>query len=380
MGAVVALVVMVMGHIQARIHVVEGIGNLLAAVQLVRRQLHGAGGSIAGIGVQGFQHPADFLLGQGILCELRSCRKGGMVQIQARINDGNPHPLAGIAQRLPSHSGAKGFLGGVHAGVTHGGSGGGHVCGHIILLRHEGIVHPVQLPDAFQSAVGDFQGQTAEGHIVVIAHSKGRIRLRSSGRLCSQPRHFTLDALHRLADFLNHGILGRRHRFYLAGHPGPIGGNLVCGKALIQQRLFLQNHNHPDRLVLVIKRFLHLLASLVPLQVHAGIFNFLCRHLRRSCLLRLCFLRKRFRQSLRLQPVFSRDGSCGCLLVVCRQNLRWKQGGNHAQNQQEGKYTVHSFHIRLLLLLQLPIAAEDCSRLSAGGAASGKQIAPGVAL
>ena len=271
MGTVVALVVMVMGHIQARIHVVEGIGNLLAAVQLIRRQFHGAAGSIAGIGVQGFQHPADFLLGQRILCELRRCRKGGMVQIQARINDGNPHSLAGIAQRLPSHRRAKGLLGGVHAGVTHVGSAGGHVHGHIILLRHEGIVHPIQLPDAFQSTVGDFQGQAAEGHIIVIAHSKGHVRLRNRGRLSSQPRHLTLGAHHRLADFLNHGILGRRHRFHLAGHLGPIGGNLVCGKALIQQRLFLQNHDHADRLVLVVKRFVHLLASLVPLQVHAGI-------------------------------------------------------------------------------------------------------------
>ena len=93
-GAVVALVVLTVVCGQRVVAVVEGIGDLLTAVQLRRSHL-----GLACNSVQITHDLCDVLSSHG--CALGSSGEAGMIQIQTGVEDGDLHALAGVTQLVP---------------------------------------------------------------------------------------------------------------------------------------------------------------------------------------------------------------------------------------------------------------------------------------
>ena len=117
MSTVVALVVLAVVCGQIVIAVVEGIGNLLAAVQLGCSQL-----GLACNSVQVAHDLCDVLSSHG--CALGSSGEAGMIQIQAGVDDGDLHALAGVTQLVPHISDAGEAGSGRSVGVCNGLGGG----------------------------------------------------------------------------------------------------------------------------------------------------------------------------------------------------------------------------------------------------------------
>ena len=130
-GAVLALVIVVVGHIQVPVHVVVVKGQLGGAIQLLRR-----GGSCRGlavlqgplVGVQLRKYRADFRCIQkiigfaaGLLILRQGVGKGVGIKrlvicVGTGVNDCNSHPCAGISGGVGS-GGANHLTRGCHAGI-----------------------------------------------------------------------------------------------------------------------------------------------------------------------------------------------------------------------------------------------------------------------
>ena len=167
-GAVLALVIVVMGHIQVPVHVVVVEGQLGGAIQLLRR-----GGSRRGlavlqgplIGVQLRKYRADFRCIQKIigfaagLLILRQgvCKGIGIkrlvICIGTGVNDCNSHPCAGISGGVGS-GGADHLTRGGHIGV-------GLSCGvhrRLIPGLQNDLLHPRYCLDGFDVSIGHIGG------------------------------------------------------------------------------------------------------------------------------------------------------------------------------------------------------------------------------
>ena len=153
-SAVVALLVLAVVCGQIVVTVVVSIGNLLAAVQVSCSQA-----GLTSVGVQILQNIGDVLVSHG--CALGSSGEAGMIQIQAGVDDGDLHALAGVTQLVPniSHAGEAGSGRGV--GVCNVLGGDGVVNGHDV----DGL-NAVDLSDLFQilelSLDGEGVGQVGE--------------------------------------------------------------------------------------------------------------------------------------------------------------------------------------------------------------------------
>ena len=240
MGAMGIAVVVVVGDVQGLIHIVKAEGNLGAAVQLVRSQLYGAVGHVEIVSIGVLEDAGDFLRGQAGLRQRRIGGEGGMILVQASVNDSDPHTLTAVAQSLPGFHGTNGILGDVGVGVN---GSVGHVLGHIVLGRHEGSFHAGERLDLFQIAVGHFQSHTVDCHVVVILHFHRLI--------------------HDLLNALKYVLLPLGQGFHLTLHSGVGGGNLGGGEALLQKALVFQHHDDPDGFVLGKGRLLHGFGRLV---------------------------------------------------------------------------------------------------------------------
>ena len=153
-GAVVALLILAVVSRQIVIAVVEGIGDLLAAVQVCCSQA-----ALASVGVQIFQNIGDVLVSHG--SALGSSSEAGMIQVQAGVDDGDLHALAGVTQLVPHISNAGEAGSGRGVGVCNVLGGDSVVNGHDV-----NALDVLQLSDLFQmlhlSLDGEGVGQVSE--------------------------------------------------------------------------------------------------------------------------------------------------------------------------------------------------------------------------
>ena len=208
---------MIVGNIQVSVHIVVAEGHLGVAVKVRRRE------AILGNGQPG-QHLCNFLLIQQIPTPLLltqgivvSCRvKGGVVQIQAGVNDRNAHPGAGVPV-LP---------GPVASHHVAGGDGHGRELCLAGLVHRDGahLFHPGQGRNLLHGAVGHHGGNGVGHRCELIAHLQGLLQ------------HLSLNALN--------------HRRLPVQETAGIGGRLRHGRggiALLQGAFTRQDNEHPDR-------------------------------------------------------------------------------------------------------------------------------------
>ena len=209
MGAVVALVIVIVGGLQVLVHIVEGEGNLGAAVQILC-----GGGGVQLAGVQLGEHLLNIVRGQAVLVQRGLGGEGGVIQVEARIDDGDLHALAGVAQILPDAG---------HA--DHVGSGGGVDGLALVVNGHqEHGLDTGQLGDLSQRAErhigGNGVGQVGE----LIADIQLRLQ------------HLAGDAADQLVLLSQHGLLLS-------------GGNIRDGNAAFGQRRILQDDEGGNHLI-----------------------------------------------------------------------------------------------------------------------------------
>ena len=208
-GAVVALLVIIVGSLQALVHIVEGEGDLGAAVQILR-----GSGRIQLRSVQLGQDLLNVGHGQAVLIQLGIGGEGGVVQVQAGIDNGDFHAGAGVAQVLPDAGDAD------HVG------GGGGVDGLALVIdghQEDGL-------DALQ--LGDL-GELAEGDI-------GGDGVGQVGELITD---IQLAVQHLVGDGLDQLVLPGQHFGLL------VGGDSLDLQAGFGQGLLLQNDEGRDQLV-----------------------------------------------------------------------------------------------------------------------------------
>ena len=161
MGAVVALTVVVMGHVGAPVGVVKGKGDLAADVRVLRRQAVVLPG-----GVQAVQH-----LRHGAAVQHGGVRvwvglKGGMVRVQPGVNDGHHRPRAVVTSGpcgvRPHHIQRGQVLPGGHRlsapGAVRRGKALRRVDGH----------YAVQCPNAVQSIIGHDHRHGVDRHEIAV--------------------------------------------------------------------------------------------------------------------------------------------------------------------------------------------------------------------
>ena len=161
MGAVVALTVVVMGHVGAPVGVVKGKGDLAADVHVLRRQAVVLPG-----GVQAVQH-----LRHGAAVQHGGVRvwvglKGGMVRVQPGVNDGHHRPRAVVTSGpcgvRPHHIQRGQVLPGGHRlsapGAVRRGKALRRVDGH----------YAVQCPNAVQSIIGHDHRHGVDRHEIAV--------------------------------------------------------------------------------------------------------------------------------------------------------------------------------------------------------------------
>ena len=252
MGAVTALAVVVMGHVQIPVNVVVGEGNFVGQMQDIRRQgivlLEDAVPIVVAlVNVKLGQNGSDLLFiqqAQGVHVRLRG-HAGGlgvvghgvqvsaivhslMVCIQAGVNDGHPGTGAGVA------GGPDG------AGPSHGGGGA--------VVRLSGALFRLaRLILGFQNHFGNAPGGF-DLFDVPVAHVGGDDVARQS----QVPGHVQLGADGR-GNPVRHGLLVGNQALPV-GLGALVGGQAHGGIALVQHRRLFQNNGHAHHVVLI--RFL----------------------------------------------------------------------------------------------------------------------------
>ena len=167
-GAVVALGVVVMGDVQAVVHVVEAVGNLGVVVQI------GAGqATVALIGVEAGEHAVNVGLGQAGVREHFVGESGEVlvIGVQSGVDDGNFHALTLVAlgpgvltaNHLAvgdgpgiDNVGRSGLVGG--AGLVHG--------------LHDHLVHAVHGLNVGQLAIGHGGSHAIDQPAVLVGHGE----------------------------------------------------------------------------------------------------------------------------------------------------------------------------------------------------------------
>ena len=215
-GAVVALGIGAVVRGQVGIHIVEGIGDLSAAVQIL-----GAQPVQQIVSVELGQDLLNRRLGHGAGSQLGIGGEGGMVQVQAGIDHRDLHAGAGIAQVLP-HIG--------HAGHLAGGHGVGRY-GHIFHFhrledRHdEHALDTIEHGDLLQPLKLDLHGEAVEQVSELVAD----LQLLAV-------QHVPLDLVDQL-------VLCRQEAVLLGGL------DAVDGAVGRRKGLFLQHHESRHHLV-----------------------------------------------------------------------------------------------------------------------------------
>ena len=180
MGSVVALGIMIVGNIQVPVYIVVAKGHFCIAVKVCRRQAvlgNGQPGQDLGNLRLVQEVPVALQLAQGIVI---GCRvKGGVVQIQAGVDDGNAHPGAGVPA-LP---------GSVASHHIAGGHGHGRELRLAGLVDRDGahLLHAGQGRNLLHGAVGHHGGNGVGHRRKLVAHLQ---------RLFQNPGFNSLD--HRL--------------------------------------------------------------------------------------------------------------------------------------------------------------------------------------
>ena len=293
MGAVLSLVVVVVGDVQIMIHVVVAKGELLVHVQLLSR------GAAVPADVQLGQLLPDFGLIQQIVstaavfCILRQgvCKGGGvkglMVRIRAGVDDGNPGPRAG----------EPGSIGGT---ATDHLRGGGHVGVRRSLgvdrrfipgLQHHGF-HPGHGLNFLNLAIRDVGGDQIGRQGQVPHHVQG---LAPEDLIGNPPGQGRLIGLQGLTGLLHLGTDGQ-------GGSGQAAGRFH----LLQARAVLQDDGDPNQVGGCIGR---VLGDVRRLPLQGGVCLYLPE---------------------------------GDALLLGGQN-RWPQGQHHSCHQQDGQNPVETF-------------------------------------
>ena len=178
---VVALRVVVMGDVQILIDIVERIGDLGRAVELIGRQAaHALRCMQTGQDLRDvlFRHQiiiGDLLAeaGRGALeaIEERALVKARMVDIQAGIDDGDPAACAGVAV-------GPGVIGADHRACR---SRVGLVGIRLVLIFHIDALNAVHGADRLHLAVGHTRGNAVHADGELVAHGKRHAELRRNG-------------------------------------------------------------------------------------------------------------------------------------------------------------------------------------------------------
>ena len=179
--AVVALRVVVMGDVQILIDVVERIGDLGRAVELIGRQAaHALRCMQTGQDLRDvlFRHQiiiGDLLTeaGRGALEAIkeRALVKARVVDIQAGIDDGDPAACAGVAV-------GPGVIGADHRARR---SRVGLVDIRLVLIFHIDALNAVHGADRLHLAVGHTRGNAVHADGELVAHGKRHAELRRNG-------------------------------------------------------------------------------------------------------------------------------------------------------------------------------------------------------
>ena len=233
MCAVIPLLIIVMGYIQAPIYIVEPIGHLFTAVKIFRRQFHTALIDIPVIGIQGFQCIGYLVKRQRTFRQRRCCCKGRVIHIQARINDCNPHSFSGIPKCLPGLRSTGDRFRFIQCWVGHN-TAIGHILRHIVSRRYQNFFHTRQSPNFFQSPIRKLHCHAVHRHMIMVLEGCRIV-------FC------------QLSDFLQCRFLLELHRFHLLCHRCTLGRNLRPSEALLQQAPVFQDHNGPHHFRFVIR-------------------------------------------------------------------------------------------------------------------------------
>ena len=264
MGAVGVGHIPVMGHIRVVVAIAVAEGDLPTDVQILGGQLHPVLLQIPLVGVQGGQDALDLLHGQGVLGQGRSLHKGGVIGVQAGVQNGDTHTLTGNAQLFPDLGAAEQVLGLVHVGA-HGDIA--HVLGHAEHGGHKGLLHAVQGVDLGQGAIGHGDGHAAEHHIIMELGGDLHAALQAVGGGI---------AVDHSVDAGEQVLLLLEELAVHIGHAALHGGDLGGGVATVQQGLVLHDHDHIHQLIGSIGLILHLLRLLaIVAEIHAGVFDLL---------------------------------------------------------------------------------------------------------
>lgn len=218
-GAMITLRVVVVGDVQVSVYIVVTKGHLGVAVEVRRREAifrNGQPGQhlLDFLPVQ--QIPAPLLLTQGVVIGRRV--KGGMVQIQAGVDDRNAHSGAGV----PS------FPGSVASHHVAGCDGHGRDLRLAGLVDRDGahLLHAGQGRNLLHGPIGHHGGNGVGHGCELIAHLQGFLQ------------HLSLNALN--------------HRRLPVQETAGVGGRLRHGRggiALLQGAFARQDDEHPDRRV-----------------------------------------------------------------------------------------------------------------------------------
>ena len=320
MGAMVAHLIMIVGHIQAVGAIVKAKGDLLTMVDLLSGQVHAVYGIVTGSGIGIADHTGDLLCGQRGLGGLGSIHKGGMIGIQAGVQNGNTHTGTGIACGLPGQGRAKGLRGGIHIGADTG-AVGGHILRDSKNRRNKSSTDTVHSPDLRELAVGNLYAETADDDGVAVACSD--FSTGEGGDIRQQG--FLLQS---------QGILGS-----LNGRG--IGSNLLLGVALIQQGVLFHNHDHGDQVLRIVAQSLGLNVGLaIQLQILSGVFDLFYGHSGVDGSFNLHIVDR----ILQLHGGSGEIGLCGDTGLGLSGESRRNQGQNHAQSQHESKNTIQFLH------------------------------------
>ena len=139
MSTVIALRVSGVVSSQVVVNIVECVRNLVAVIQL----LSGDGGVLC-VSIQFLQNSGNIRSGHGILGQLRSSRKGRMIQIQTGVDDRDLHALTGVTKILPNLSNTSHLASGE-------GVGSSSIGGDSVVNRHDvDSLDVVQLSNLFQ--------------------------------------------------------------------------------------------------------------------------------------------------------------------------------------------------------------------------------------
>ena len=243
MGAMLALVVVVMGHIQVLVNVAEAKGGFQVYVQIRSRETAVPGGSVQlrqGLGdllliqhIQGLQILFIVHTGiTGILCQSH-CQGQGikrlMIGIETGVDDGNPGAGAGVTG-FPGTVGAGHLGGNQHVGLRC--SVGGGLLGLIPSLQNH-ILDAGKLPNLLNLPIGHISGNDIGRQGQVPCH----IQLFANGLLngCGHVCLLTLQA-----GAVGHGLL--------------VFPNVHSGEARLNGGLLVQHDGHTDNLCVGIVR------------------------------------------------------------------------------------------------------------------------------